>query len=483
MTNLDFISKISKEQKIILKHKMQSISPDDWRYSQEDLKEYLTQFAELKAAAIVQRALLETRIEFGKAQISDLKEFDKALEKFDPRNVVLIEKNITKHDQLAVIEELWRYLPKEVKAKLHPWTTSYDIVDTARAYLLKKVFKEKLSPLLKETIKKLVNIAIENKDIIQVWRTHIQDTSPIIFWTLLSNTAKNLADRYNLTKQAFNNLKWKVSWIVWTWASIEMVIWKGKSEEFEKKVLEKLDLKSDTTATQIVQKYNLADLGHNLVMIMHIIWGFANDMRLLYSTAISEVTSLDAKKRLWGSSADASKNNPINYENIAWKIAIVESGMRILYELCQTDLQRDLRGSIQARYQPQAMISQVYESLKRLNKELEQLSVITENIWKNLEKIRKNPSEALVAILRWESWTHSKYWVWHSFVKQMAKIAKENKKNLIEVCLEDQEFKQMFENLSQDKKDILNWMLEKYIWHSKKRLEDNCKYVLELINT
>ena len=66
-------------------------------------------------------------------------------------------------------------------------------------------------------------------------------------------------------------------------------------------------------------------------------------------------------------SADPAKNNPINYENIAGTASVVESGMRILYEMIQTDLQRDLRGSKQARYQPQAMMTETYESFKKMN--------------------------------------------------------------------------------------------------------------------
>jgi adenylosuccinate lyase len=74
--------------------------------------------------------------------------------------------------------------------------------------------------------------------------------------------------------------------------------------------------------------------------------------------------------------------------------------MRVLYDMIQTDLQRDLRGSVQARYQPNLMIVETFESFVRANKELDTLSINEDKMSKNLEKIRKNPSEALVAILR-----------------------------------------------------------------------------------
>jgi len=490
MNNLDLTKNLSKEELIIEKHKLSNICPDDSKYYQEELKYYLSPEAEWKACALVQLKLLETRKEFWLATQKDVEELSKAYELFDPLNASLIEKQITKHDQLAVIEELGRHTSEKVKALVHPWTTSYDILDTARSYLLKRVWKEKLSPLIKEVISNMINISERlsklNDDwtikALQVWRTHLQDTSPVPFATTVAWFAKRLADRYQLCEQSFSKLKWKISWIVWTWASIEMVIWKWRSREFEKKVLEKLWLEPDTTATQIVQKENLADVWHSLVTLMWVIASFTDDMRLLYSSAINEITSLDAKDRLGWSSADASKNNPINYENIAWKLAVVESGMRVLYEMIQTNLQRDLRWSVQARYQPQLMIVEVYESLKRLNRELKQLYVNEKQMLANLEKIRNNPSEALVAILRWGQWIHSKYWVWHNFVKEMAKKARIEWKNLIEVCLEDKEFKIFFDNLEEEKKEILTWKIEKYIWSSLQDAKNNCEYAKSIIS-
>jgi hypothetical protein len=44
--------------------------------------------------------------------------------------------------------------------------------------------------------------------------------------------------------------------------------------------------------------------------------------------------------------------------------------MRVLYEMIDTDLQRDLSSSVQARYQPNLMITEVFESLSRANRAL-----------------------------------------------------------------------------------------------------------------
>jgi hypothetical protein len=66
----------------------------------------LSSGAEWKCCALIQFVLLQTRAEMGGATQEDVKELEKALKKFDPVNAASLEKNITKHDQLAVIEEL-----------------------------------------------------------------------------------------------------------------------------------------------------------------------------------------------------------------------------------------------------------------------------------------------------------------------------------------------------------------------------------------
>jgi hypothetical protein len=129
------------------------------------------------------------------------------------------------------------------------------------------------------------------------------------------------------------------------------------------------------------------------------------------------------------------------------------------------------------------MITEVFESLSRANRALWSLSVNEDKISENLKKIRNNPSEALVAILRWESWwIHSKYWVWHDFVKEMAKKSKIESKNLIEVCLEDWEFLELFNWLSEEKKSILKWELERYIWTSLERAKMNISFSRSIIS-
>jgi len=384
---------------------------------------------------------------------------------------------VTKHDQLAVIEELGRHISSETKALLHPGTTSYDILDTARSMLFKNAWNEVIRQGVGEPIKKLCNLAEKSLSVLQVGRTHLQDTSPVLFGGVLAGYAGRLAERVEKCDDAFNNLRGKISGIVGTGASVDMVIGVGKSLDFEKVVLKKLGLKRDYTATQIVQKERLADVGHGLTTLMHVLGDFANDMRMLYSSAIGEVTSRDNKERLGGSSADATKNNPINYENIAGKVGIVESGMRVLYGMIASDFQRDLRGSVQARYQPQMMMVETHEAFKRLNKALGQLSINEDKMQENLQVVRDNPSEAMVAILRGHGYVHPEYGVGHDFVKVMGKMAKQTGENLITEAIKDKHFFDFFsENFTHVQRHIMEGRLEAYTGSAKQRAQENIIY-------
>ncbi|MDD5182037.1 MAG: lyase family protein [Candidatus Nanoarchaeia archaeon] len=484
-TNLDLFGKLPETEQTNLEFRMKCVSPDDGKYGKasNDLEAYLSPRAEWLAFAEVQKALLETRVEYGKAEQKHLDEVIAALPKLSPENMQLLEDEVTKHDQLAVIEEFGRHISLEAKSMLHPGTTSYDIVDTARAYLQKNCWNKKLKPQIFKTIELLCELSKKciKEDIIQVGRTHLQHTTPVPFATTLAGYTARVAERTEKADYAFNNLRGKISGIVGTGAGIETVIGKGKAEDFEEDVLKKLGLEPDSTGTQITQKERFADVGHYLTTLMHVLGDFCHDIRLLYSSDIQEVTSRDNAERLGGSSTDAGKNNPINYENIEGKGAVVESGMRVLYEMIKTDLQRDLRSSVQARYQPQQMMAEVYESFKRINKSLEQLSINTDRMNENLAEINLYPTEAMVTILKGENFIHSKYGMPHDFVKEMTKKAKKSKSGLLEISLQDEEFKKTYEMLDSKKKEMISGRIELYIGNAYEKAVKNMEYALETV--
>ncbi|MDO8563850.1 MAG: lyase family protein [Nanoarchaeota archaeon] len=472
----DLVSKLDPQTRIVLQFALNCVSPDDGKYGGDfaPLKPYLSERAEWLACANLQALLLETRMEFGQAEQKHVDEMREALKKINPLNIALLEKDRSiNHDQLAVLEEIGRHVSPETKALLHPGTTSYDILDTVRSHLYISAWADVIRPEVTKSIMQMCDIADKSLEVLQIGRTHLQNTSPVPFGATIAGYAARLVERTEKCDSNFFSLKGKISGIVGTGASIEAVIGEGLGLEFERRVLKKLDLKPDKTATQIVQKEGLVDVGNGLVTLSGVLGNFANDMRMLYSSAIGEVTSRDNKESLGGSSADATKNNPIMWENIAGKVVVIESGMRVLYEMMRTDFQRDLRGSVQARYQPRAMMAETFEAFSRLNKALPQLSLNYDRIEQNLRSYRYNPSEAMVAILRGEGWSHSQYGVGHDFVKHVGKLAQTSRKKLLDVAKEDGEFSALFDSLPDNKRRILNGEVELYTGHSIERARDN----------
>jgi len=479
----DLVSKLEPAERTLKEEMLRCISPDDAKYGDksEPLKDYLSAHAEWLACAHVQRVCLETRVEYGQAGQHNLDELDSALEKIIPLNMAKIEDELTHHDQLAVLEELGRFVSEETKALLHPGTTSYDILDTARSYLYKQAYVL-IRENVVETIGNLIALAERSGDAIRPGRTHLQDTSPVSFGGFFASAAARLAGRLERCDLYFADLKGKVSGIVGTGASIDMVIGVGKSIEFEEDVLKKLDLEPDLTATQIIQKEKLADAAHGIATMALVLGDFANDVRLLYSSGIGELTSRKSKERLGGSSADATKNNPVNWENIVGKARLVKHAMPIVYDLIMSDLERDLTGSVEVRYEPPGMLAKTYEMFSRASKASVNLDIVTDRVEQNLVNIRKKPSEAMVAILRGEGWVHSKYGVGHSFVKEIGKTAQNEGVGLMEVAKRDEEFNKLYDGLSTLKQSILDGQIENYLGSADYRKERNIEYAKKVIN-
>ena len=142
--DLNLVGKLAPDERAIAEFRLRNISPDDAKYAEasRDLADFLSPKAEWQICAFVQRTLLEARVEFGQAEKRHLDEVDRAMHQISPLNMALLEEKVTKHDQLAVIEEIGRFVSPETKALLHPGTTSYDILDTARAYMFKRAWFE-----------------------------------------------------------------------------------------------------------------------------------------------------------------------------------------------------------------------------------------------------------------------------------------------------------------------------------------------------
>jgi adenylosuccinate lyase len=207
---------LTLEERAVKEFQLRVVCPDDGKYAQKDLTPYLSAEAEWLACVEVQRVLLATRVDFGaEATIEDLRTLESALPNIDVLNIALLEATGTKPDQLAVLAEMGRVTDEHILSLLHPGTTSYDILDTARSYLLKKAWNEKMRKLVVSVVEKILHIAEEfitpgddgKIRAIQVGRTHFQHTSPVPFGVTLVGYAARLSERMSKCDISFDSLR------------------------------------------------------------------------------------------------------------------------------------------------------------------------------------------------------------------------------------------------------------------------------------
>ncbi|MFH1054072.1 MAG: lyase family protein [Candidatus Woesearchaeota archaeon] len=417
------------------------IHPVDYKYWDKDVADCISGAAQWRACANVQVQLMAARHQFGLANDENVQEMQRAYKLFSPANANDLEGEL-RHDQLAVIAELSKYTSQDTHDKMHPGTTSYDILDTARNWCFKKVVYDVVLPKARSMLRTLVDLAEQYADRVQVGRTHGQFTSPITFGQSIAIYASRLDTRIDKMKEEADSLQGKISGIVGTYASVGTVIGLEKAREFERYVVEELlGLKVCLHSTQVVSKEELADYGNAFVTMMGVLADMANTMRHLQRSEIGEVSGRETKERLGGSSADPSKNNPIQFENAngVWEQAI--AGMNLIYHLQVSDHQRDLRGSVQARFEPQTTIAIVYDALKRMDKTMGNLAVNEAAMDRNLSSANAMPAEAMNAILKAHCFKNA-----HEVVKGYAREAARSGKNLVVVAFEDSAFKSLWYN-------------------------------------
>lgn len=139
------------------------VCPFQWRYGSEEMRKIMSQEERLKKMALVEYALLKALKEVGEVpEEVDPEEVLRAAEEVTVEEVEELERELG-HDVMAFLEAL-RRRTKTAGKYLHLGATSYDVVDTAWALIIRdalaKVYKD-----LKEIIKKFLEISEEYADL------------------------------------------------------------------------------------------------------------------------------------------------------------------------------------------------------------------------------------------------------------------------------------------------------------------------------
>lgn len=139
-------SVMERIQRAVGELKYECFCPIDYKYYHPELVPYISAAGEVRGCAKVHVALMRGLEHFGLATPQNVAEAQEALDRISPANVFHLESEVTKHDQLALIKEMEQYVSASTGVRMHPGTTSYDILDTARAMLYRDCMRDVFLP-------------------------------------------------------------------------------------------------------------------------------------------------------------------------------------------------------------------------------------------------------------------------------------------------------------------------------------------------
>jgi len=439
------------------------IHPTDYRYLVKDLEQYLSDEAFLQYKLEIEAAYIETLAEIGVCPKDVAEEIVKKTNiKIVTPELVRKKEAKLKHDIRAMVSILADNVSDKAKPFVHLGLTSYDVVNTAQALMLKDVTKKIILPSMIELEKKLIELAENHKDTIQIGRTHGQHAEPITFGFYLSGYVDRLGEAIEKIRKSSEELRGKVSGAVGTKAALKIIY--ESPEKIEKIMMDKLGLKPARISTQIVPPEYLADYLSQIIIAFSIIADLANDMRQLQRTEIAEVSEMFSQEQV-GSSTMPQKRNPVSWENIVSQWKAVMPHIVSVYMDILSEHQRDLTNSASSRYYIPEIINAFVYSIKRTKKNMDNLAVNKERMLMNLKMTGMIAAEPLYIILAMSGHPDA-----HKYVKDLVSKSIEKKISLLEMVKKDEKIRELMENMPEEKiKTIRN--IETYIGTATKTTE------------
>ncbi len=446
--------------------KFECISPLDYRYGNEKFSGFLSEEARIKYQARVEAALAAA---LAKKRICSKKiaaEIAAAAGQVKAAEVYAEEEKI-KHDVRALANCIRAKVSEDAKPFVHFGATSYDIVDTASALRYKEATEQLVLPALIELEKAFIEIALREKQTLQIGRTHGQHAEPITFGFAIAEFVNRLGNRIKAIENAKNNLEGKFSGAVGAYNASSLFL--AQPIELEKEIMQSLGLKQSMHSTQIVEPESLQDLMHALSGAFCVLANFADDMRNLQRTEIGEVAEAFEAKQV-GSSTMPHKRNPINFENVKslWKQFMPR--MMTVYLDSISEHQRDLTNSASARFLPEVFAGLVASS-ERLTKVCKKLVVDKESMQRNFEQSKKGiVAEPLYILLAMNGHPDA-----HEAIRKLTLEADSSGKPLLELADGKDELKKYMSKLSAKQREILS-NPEKYTGKAVEKTEQVCAF-------
>ncbi len=412
-----------------------SVHPIEYRYFTPEMKQVFTEENKLQRWLDVEAALARAHAALGDIPNEAAEEISRkaSLEYVKLGRVKELEKEIH-HDVMAMVQALSEVCEGDAGKYVHLGATSYDIVDTAWALILRdalNIVSQKLGTL-KDV---LLDLASTHKNTICIGRTHGQHAVPFTYGMKFAIWASEINRHLKRIEECKGRvLVGKMSGAVGTMASFG-----SKGFEIQRLVMQDLKIGEAEITNQIVQRDSHAELIFLNSLIAATLTKIAKEIRNLQRTEISEVYEPFTRKQV-GSSTMAHKRNPHRSERVCGiSRVIISHTIPALDNAALIEHERDLTNSSSERIIfPESFILLDY-ILTEIISILKGLEFNYENIQRNLELegglyMSENVMIKLVekGLGRQEA---------HEILRQLAIECRSEKKSLMEAILNHQKLK------------------------------------------
>lgn len=293
---------------------------------------------------------------------------------FDIARIDEIEAEV-KHDVIAFLTSVAEFVGEDSRF-VHQGMTSSDVIDTSFAVMLTQAADIIIADLDK-LLAALKKQALTHKDTLCIGRSHGIQGEPTTFGLKMAGhycAFKRARDRMVAAKEEVSTIT--ISGAVGTYPVLP--------PEVEQHVAEKLGLKPETVATQVIPRDRHAMFFATLGVVASSIENLAVEIRHLQRTEVREAEEyFDPKQK--GSSAMPHKRNPIGSENMTGQARIIRSAVIPALENVALWHERDISHSaVERTILPDALISADY-AINRLAGIIDNLLVYPDRMMHNLE--------------------------------------------------------------------------------------------------
>ena len=336
---------------------------------------------------LVQEKYVETLEELDVAENGIAKKINQSVVQKDE---VYKQEEITNHDLASFVDILQKKVG-EGSNWIHYGLTSSDIVDTANSVLIMQSL-DYVKDLVNDFLSTLEEKAVQEKDTLIIGRTHGVYAEETFLGNIFGNWHLEVARGLNRLENSKNNISFgKLSGPVGNHSVV--------TSEMEKLTLEKLNLKPEQFANQIVSRDRYAEVVSSLGILASTYERIATNIRSYQRSEISEMyeSFKDGQK---GSSAMPHKKNPIGSERITGLARIMRSYVSTSLENMVLWNERDISNSSVERIMlPDAFHLISFMSIE-LNSILKHLVINYEQININLEDAKnKSVSQKYLSYL------------------------------------------------------------------------------------